>query len=197
MLRVWYSQYPARDTCFQGAEGTCRGNDIGLGPLNHIIRPIRSPTPLVFATILGFVGIFGSGTSALAAGIADNARVLAGLDSEWSAAAVKRDAELIASFYAEDAVVYPPNGVIITGRIAAGKFWASGLADPTYSISWKAVNAAVSKDEDLGFTSGTYEESYKGADGKMVANTGKYVTVWAKDKDGNWKAIHDIWNADK
>ena len=33
--------------------------------------------------------------------------------------------------------------------------------------------------------------------GKMVANTGKYVTVWAKDRDGNWKAIHDIWNADK
>lgn len=59
------------------------------------------------------------------------------------------------------------------------------------------MNAQVSSGGDLGFTSGTYEESYKGADGKRIKNTGKYVTIWARDKGGDWKAIRDIWNADK
>jgi ketosteroid isomerase-like protein len=26
--------------------------------------------------------------------------------------------------------------------------------------------------------------------------TGKYVCIWAKQADGTWKAIHDIWNTD-
>jgi ketosteroid isomerase-like protein len=54
----------------------------------------------------------------------------------------------------------------------------------------------VAKSGDLGFTTGTYEDSFKGTDGKMVSEKGKYVCMWKKQKDGTWKAIHDIWNSD-
>jgi ketosteroid isomerase-like protein len=30
----------------------------------------------------------------------------------------------------------------------------------------------------------------------MVSEKGKYVCMWKKQKDGTWKAIHDIWNSD-
>ena len=30
----------------------------------------------------------------------------------------------------------------------------------------------------------------------MVHEKGKYVCTWRKEKDGTWKAIHDIWNTD-
>lgn len=33
-------------------------------------------------------------------------------------------------------------------------------------------------------------------DGKLVSEKGKYVTAWKKQKDGTWKAIHDMWNSD-
>jgi ketosteroid isomerase-like protein len=153
--------------------------------------------PLFLGAVLGVAGMFASAGPAAAAGVDSNASVLVKLDNDWSASAGKRDIELLASFYSDDAIVYPPNDVVLVGRPAAKKFWAAGLADPTYSTSWKTVNAQVSSGADLGFTSGTYEESYKGTDGKMVKNTGKYVTIWAKDKNGDWKAIRDIWNADK
>ena len=57
-------------------------------------------------------------------------------------------------------------------------------------------DARGSGNGDLGFTAGTYEDSVKGPDGKTVNEKGKYLCVWKKQKDGTWKAIHDMWNAD-
>ena len=125
-----------------------------------------------------------------------NAKALAKLDDDWSKAAATRDADRVASFYAEDAIAYPPNEPGAIGRPAAKKVWAAYFADPTYSISWKTVHAEVAKSGDLGFTAGMYEDSFKGPDGKMVHGKGKYVCTWRKEKDGTWKAIHDIWNTD-
>ena len=144
----------------------------------------------------GALAVLFSGHPARAADMDKNARALAKLDEDWSSAAVKKDVDRVVSFYAEDAIAYPPNAPVAIGRPAARKVWASYFADPAFSISWKTVNAGVSKSGDLGFTAGTYEASFKSPDGKMVSEKGKYVCTWKKGKDGKWKAIHDIWNAD-
>ena len=149
----------------------------------------------VLAVAIAFAVLFSAGP-ALAADMGKAAKALATLDEDWSKAAVKRDVDRVASFYAEDATVYPPNAPAAIGRPAAKKVWAAYFADPTFSISWKTVTAGVSKSGDLGFTAGTYEASFKGPDGKMAAEKGKYVCTWTKDKDGKWKALHDIWNTD-
>jgi ketosteroid isomerase-like protein len=158
---------------------------------------MKSLHALVLAAFVGLTGVLFTPVAARAAGIDENAKALAKVDDDWSLSAAKRDADYLASFYAEDAVVYPPNDVLMVGRPAAKKYWAAALADPTYHISWKTVSAGIAKSGDLGFTGGTYEESYKGSDGKLVRNTGKYISVWAKDQNGDWKSIHDIWNPDK
>jgi len=132
----------------------------------------------------------------LAAGIDAKAKALAKLDNDWSKAAATRDAERVASYYAEDAIAYPPNEPMTIGRAAAKKVWAAYFADPSFRISWKTLHAGVSKSGDLGYTTGTYEDSYKGPDGKLVTEKGKYVCIWRKQKDGSWKAIHDTWNSD-
>jgi ketosteroid isomerase-like protein len=124
------------------------------------------------------------------------AKALAKLDDDWSKAAVARDVAKVVSFYAEDAVAYPPGAPVAVGKAAAGKVWGAYFADPSFSISWKTTRAAVSKSGDIGWTAGTYEDSYKGADGKVVREKGKYLCVWKKQKDGSWKAIQDMWNDD-
>lgn len=123
-----------------------------------------------------------------------NAKALARLDDDWSAAAATRDAAKVASFYADDALAYPPNEPVAVGKAAAQKVWAAYFAEPSFRISWKTTHAEVNG--DLGFTSGSYEDSFKGPDGKLVQEKGKYLCVWKKQKDGSWKAIHDMWNAD-
>jgi ketosteroid isomerase-like protein len=129
-----------------------------------------------------------------AKGIDPNAKALADLDKQWSDAAVARDVDKVASFYADDAVVYPPNEPMVTGRVAAREVWANMLKDPNFKISWNTLSAAV--DSKLGYTAGTYEDSYKDAAGKTINEKGKYLCVWRKGPDGKWKAIHDMWNAD-
>lgn len=118
------------------------------------------------------------------------------LDDAWSMAAATRNADSVASFYATDAVAYPPNMPVAIGQAAARDVWAGGFADSTYTISWTTTAARVAASGDMGFTAGTYQESYRGADGNPVTMTGKYLCVWAKQADGSWKATNDMWNAD-
>jgi ketosteroid isomerase-like protein len=118
------------------------------------------------------------------------------LDDAWSKAAATRNADTVAAFYAPDAIAYPSNEPAAVGQAAAKQVWARYFADSTFSISWKTVHAGVAKCGDLGFTAGTYEDSFRGPTGKSVTEMGKYVCTWAKQPDGSWKAIHDIWNTD-
>lgn len=157
----------------------------------------KSLQGLIF--VLAAVGALVVLTSAFAGPADDmdaNAKALAKLDDDWSKAAATRDADRVASFYAEDAIAYPPNQPIAIGKPAARKVWAAFFADPTFSISWKTVRAEVAKSGELGFTSGTYEVSFKGPDGKLVSEKGKYLCTWKIQKDGSWKVTHDIWNSD-
>jgi uncharacterized protein (TIGR02246 family) len=140
------------------------------------------------------VAILVAAPLALSAHVAPDARALAQLDDDWSRAAAAKDVERVASFYADDAIAYPPGAPIAVGKAAARKVWAAYFSDPSFAISWKTDHAEVSG--QLGYTSGTSETSYKGPDGKIVREKGKYLCVWRKQKDGGWKAIHDVWNAD-
>lgn len=126
----------------------------------------------------------------------DAAAVLTKLDDDWSAAARRRDVDEVASFYADDAVAYPPNEPPAVGRAAARKVWAAYFAEPTFSITWKTLHAEVAPSGDMGYTTGPYEDVFKGPDGKLVHEKGKYLCIWKRQKDGTWKAVHDMWNAD-
>ncbi len=143
---------------------------------------------------------FGAMFRALPASAADmdeGAKALAKLDDAWSAAAATRDADKVAAFYSEDTVVYPPNAPVAEGRAAAKKVWAAYFADPGFvKVSWKSAHAEIAKSGDFGFTSGAYEMSLKGADGKPVTEKGKFLCVWKKQADGTWKSAHDMWNSD-
>jgi ketosteroid isomerase-like protein len=124
------------------------------------------------------------------------AQSLTQLDDEWAKAAATRNVDSVASFYASDAIAYPPNEPVAVGQAAAKQVWAAYFADSTFSISWKTEHAGASRSGDLGFTTGTYEDSFIGPDGNRVTEKGKYVCIWAKQADGSWKAIHDVWNTD-
>lgn len=124
------------------------------------------------------------------------AKQLVQADDAWSAAAGKRDVALVASFYATDALAYPPGAPVAQGKSAAQEVWAAYFADPSFNISWETGHAEVASSGELGFTSGAYEATYNGPDGKPVVEKGKYLCTWRKQKDGSWKATHDMWNTD-
>ena len=118
------------------------------------------------------------------------------LDAKWSAAAGAKDVDKTVSYYAEGAVVMPPNASAATTTEAIRSAWKEMLTSPGAAISWKATKVEVATSGDLAYVSGTYEERMTDASGKTVNDRGKYLEVWEKQADGTWKVVADIWNSD-
>lgn len=145
---------------------------------------------------LVMIGVFGL---AAAAAVAQNApRVdareeLKGADLEFCKAAAARGLDGWLAYLANDAVIFPAAGPIVTGLAAIkGSYAKSGFTPE--GLTWTPVGADVAASGELGYTYGTWEWKGKGHDGKLVVERGKYATVWKKQADGSWKLVLDIGN---
>jgi ketosteroid isomerase-like protein len=111
-------------------------------------------------------------------------------DAAWSKAAGAKDLDKTVSFYADDAIVLPPNEAAKTTKDAIRTLW-KGLIDSVTDVSWKATRVEMAKSGEMACLTGTYELTMK--DG--TKDRGKYCEVWEK-KGGTWKCGTDIWNSD-
>ena len=111
-------------------------------------------------------------------------------DAQWSKAAAAKDLDKTISFYADDAVVLPPNQAAVTTKEGIRNLWKD-LIESVTSINWTATRVEMAKSGDMACLSGTYELTMN--DG--TKDHGKYCEVWEK-KGGTWKCGTDIWNSD-
>lgn len=116
------------------------------------------------------------------------------LDAEWSRAAQERDIDRVVSFWADDAIVFPPGSPPVVGKSAIRAFVAKSFQTPGFSISWKTTTVAVSRSGDLAYTTGTNRVTFSAPDGTLVTVDGKAVAVWRRTTEGAWKCAIDIWN---
>jgi ketosteroid isomerase-like protein len=56
-------------------------------------------------------------------------------------------------------------------------------------LTWFPIYADVSRDGDLGYTTGPFE--FRQNAGDKPARTGYYMTIWKRQADGQWKAVID------
>jgi uncharacterized protein (TIGR02246 family) len=136
------------------------------------------------------------GLAAASVCLAADEQALRDLDAQWSAAAGAKDLDKTVSYYADDAIVMPPNASAATTKEAIRSAWKEMLTTPGAAISWKATSVEVAKAGDLAYVSGTYEETMTDASGQSVKDHGKYVEIFKKQADGTWKVVADIWNSD-
>ena len=117
------------------------------------------------------------------------------LDAQWAKAAAAKDLNATVAFYSDDASVFPPNAPIASDKPSIRAAWTS-LLSPDTSIAWQASKADVARSGDLGYIAGVYQMTMKDPHGKPTTDTGKFVEVWKKQADGNWKTVADIFNSD-
>jgi len=117
-------------------------------------------------------------------------------DAQWSKAAESRDVDKLVSFYADDAIVLPAHAAIATTKDSIRNIFQRLLSIPGVALSWKPTNVTVAGSGDLAYSTGTYQMSAPDDSGKSITDHGKYVAVWKKQADGNWKVAVDIWNTD-
>jgi ketosteroid isomerase-like protein len=82
------------------------------------------------------------------------------VDDAWSNAAVAKNVDAVAAFYAEDGVAYPANEPVAAGRAAVRRVSAAYFADPSFQISWKTTKVGAAN--STGWTAGTYEALFEG-----------------------------------
>lgn len=80
-----------------------------------------------------------------------------------------------------------------TGRETIFEGMSKG--NPDNVLIWEPQKAQVAKSGDLGWTWGTYEYPVMEADTVKSVSHGKYLNIWEKDADGNWKVAVDMGNS--
>jgi ketosteroid isomerase-like protein len=123
-------------------------------------------------------------------------QLLRDLDAKWAEAAAAKDVEQTIAYYSDDAVVFPPNATSAATKDAIRNGWKEMFASPGFVITWQATKVQVGKAGDMGWVGGTYELMMNDASGKPINDRGKYLEVWEKQTDGNWKCAADMWNSD-
>lgn len=119
------------------------------------------------------------------------------LDKEWSAATQSKDAGKMVAYYAEDGSAFPFNAPVATGKEQVQKMWAGLMGMPGFGLSFVPTKIEVAKSGDMAYDVGTFELTLNDAQGTPTTTTGKYVVVWKKQPDKQWKAAADIFNTDK
>jgi ketosteroid isomerase-like protein len=130
---------------------------------------------------------------AMAAWAAGPEDVLIQADKDFAKAAAARGADGFLSFFAADGTILPKDGAPLTGTAALGGVFRKTWSQPGYSLTWTPLKAELSKSGELGYTYGTYERKRMDG-GKPFVETGKYVTIWRKQRDGAWKVVLDMGN---
>ena len=104
------------------------------------------------------------------------------------------NADGVASQYAEDAILMPPNAPVATGRAAIREMLAKESAGmKAAGLTFKSTaTTGLEISGDTAWMSGTY--AVTDAKGTSV-DVGKYLSVHKKT-NGAWLYIRDTWNSD-
>lgn len=94
-------------------------------------------------------------------------------------------------YAAEDAIMLPNGGKVIDGKAA---IFEAMKSDNDSKLEWFPVKGEIGKSADLGYTWGKWTYTYSDSNGEEKKQFGKYVSIWRKNKNGDWKWIVDIGN---
>src|SRR5450432_2324551 len=87
-------------------------------------------------------------------------------------------------FLADDAIVFRP------GPVNGKEVW-SKRPEGGISLKWKPEFVWVSRGADLGYSTGPAEWR-KAKEDEKPFGYGQFITIWKKQRDGNWRAALDV-----
>jgi uncharacterized protein (TIGR02246 family) len=125
--------------------------------------------------------------------VAQEEAAIRATDAQWLQAVKSRDADKIAAFWADDAVIFPSGANAIRGKAAIRDYVKGALASPGFDITWQAESIVVAASGDLAYETGQDEITFRSPSGQLLQEKNNALVVWKKQSDGNWKAAIDIW----
>ena len=121
--------------------------------------------------------------------IAPGQLLLIQLEGKFAAATAEGGGKAFAQWFAEDAITLSNGKAAVLGRGAIAR--DANWSPKDYSLTWTPQGAQMGPSNDMGFTWGHYEGKSLGLDGKPVVTMGRYITIWKKQPNGEWKVAMD------
>lgn len=116
-------------------------------------------------------------------------------EKAWNAQFKAKDNEALVGHYADDAYFVAPGVKPADGSTAIRKVYADASTDAAFSIQF--ASDKIDASGDLAYARGHFSEKYTDPKtGKVMTNSGSYITVYKKQSDGSWKAVEDFAVAD-
>ncbi|MGA3128878.1 MAG: nuclear transport factor 2 family protein [Candidatus Korobacteraceae bacterium] len=111
------------------------------------------------------------------------------LEARFAKDVLERGGAGFADWFAEDGVALGNAAQPLIGKVAIAK---SANWDPkVYQLTWTPTDALMGPSGDMGYTWGHFEGHSKDANGNPVTTSGRYMTIWRKGADGQWKVVLD------
>src|SRR5690348_13281823 len=124
---------------------------------------------------------------------ADAVRQVRAADSAFALAADLQGTGIaFAAFVAPQGVVFSGSEIVIGTDAVRALYDEQQRAGGT--LNWRPVYADAVGSGDLGWTVGEYVFTGRGANGSVVQRFGKYLTIWKKQPDGEWRFVVDGGN---
>jgi len=124
--------------------------------------------------------------------LSDGEMMLRQMEAKLAAAVAAKDRKAFLALWAEDAAIFPPGSPVVVGREGILAEWDPILSKPDVSLTWSPDRVELSSSGDLGYTYGKYRWNGKGPDVDPMVRNGKYVSIWRKEKDGQWRVVVDL-----
>ena len=114
------------------------------------------------------------------------------LSAEWARDWSARKLEAIMQLYAPKPVFLPAVGPRWNGTEAIRKNFSALVTAYIPHIVVRSIDSARSG--DLGYDSGTYEETIKAVrGGRSIHARGNYLFVFQRQRSGDWKILEQTW----
>ncbi len=111
------------------------------------------------------------------------------LEARFAKDVAERGGQAFAEWFAEDGVALGNGAAPLVGRVAIAK--SANWSPKDYQLTWTPTDATMGPSGDVGYTWGHFEGHSKDANGNPVTITGRYITIWRRQPDGNWKVVLD------
>ncbi len=105
----------------------------------------------------------------------------------------KGAAEAFNYFLSEDAMGMSHDQHPVIGREQIYSEMKVGQED--YKLDWEPQRAEVAASLDMGWTWGKYVLSFEDDQGVEQKRWGKYLNIWSRQADGQWKVAVDMGNS--
>lgn len=111
------------------------------------------------------------------------------LEAHFAKDVLERGGAAFADWFAEDGVALGNGAAPLIGKVAIVK---SAAWDPkVYQLTWTPTEAMMGPSGDMGYTWGHFEGHSKDANGFPVVTKGRYMTIWRREPNGQWKVVLD------